>query len=50
MSGKVSQVCLVVNQADTGAKSFTKAVDEISGAGGNYLGTLLYNITDSYVG
>ncbi len=50
VSGKVSQVCLVVNQADTGAKSFTKAVDEISGAGGNYLGTLLYNITDSYVG
>ncbi len=50
VSGKVSHVCLIVNQADTGAKSFTKAVDEISGAGGNYLGTLLYNITDSYVG
>ena len=49
ISGRLGKTCLIINQAQVPAKKFVGAVNEISAAGGDYLGVVLYNTTDSYL-
>ena len=49
ISGRLGKTCLIINQAQVPAKKFVGAVNEISEAGGDYLGVVLYNTTDSYL-
>lgn len=50
IAAKVKSTCLIINQKDTKINQLQTAASEVAEAGGKYLGTVLYNITDSYIG
>lgn len=49
LSGQVGKTCLLIDQAAVPAKKFVSAVNEITAAGGDYFGVVLFNTTDSYL-
>ncbi len=50
ISSKVKASCLIVNQANVKSKQLQDAALDVTESGGKYLGTVLYNLTDSYIG
>ncbi len=46
----VGKTMFIVDQAKVKSKTFTTAVSDLENAGGNYVGTVVYNLTKSYVG
>lgn len=49
IGSKIGASCIVLNQATQKCSAFITAVEEVSAGDGKYLGTVVYNTTDSWL-